>query len=215
MKLIRDLGTIFPKLTSNRKRRFGIYECPFCESHFKCSFDSIKVQKSCGCQFSTLRKSQLRKHGFSHTDIYKVWKSIKGRCLNENNKHYDSYGGRGIVICDEWINSPELFIKWSLENGYESGLSIDRIDNDGNYEPKNCRYTTQNVQSSNTRKIRSNNTSGYRGVSYSKKHHKFSVQVGVNGKYKWIGYFKIAKDGAIAYDKYVKDNDLPHTLNFT
>ena len=76
------------------------------------------------------------------------------RCYNKNNKRYDSYGGRGINICDEWLDKTNGFInfyKWSIENGYEEGLSIDRINNDYGYYPENCRWTDRKTQQNNTR----------------------------------------------------------------
>lgn len=65
---------------------------------------------------------------------------MKDRCYKERDINYKNYGARGIIVCDEWLNSFDNFAEWSLKNGYKKGLEIDRIDNDGNYEPKNCRY---------------------------------------------------------------------------
>lgn len=76
---------------------------------------------------------------------------MKDRCYNEKNKSYKNYGGRGITICQEWLDDKEKFIKWSLENGYQEHLSIDRINNDGNYEPSNCRWVTISQNNQNRR----------------------------------------------------------------
>jgi len=79
---------------------------------------------------------------------------MKNRCYNPNNKSYADYGGRGIVVCNEWRNSFEMFHDWALANGYSDKLSIDRVDVNGNYEPSNCRWATQTIQSNNVRRNR-------------------------------------------------------------
>lgn len=111
---------------------------------------------SCGC----LEKENLKlltesktTHGLSKTPIYKVWKAMKARCYRKTDKRYSRYGLRGITVCNEWIDNPSLFIEWANKNGYKQGLTIDRMDNSGNYEPANCRFVsiaTNNRNSSNT-----------------------------------------------------------------
>ena len=83
------------------------------------------------------------KHGMTHTKLHYVWLSLKQRCFNQNNPGYKNYGGRGIKVCDEWLNDFKAFYDWAMGNGYRSGLAIDRIDNNGNYGPSNCRFVTQ------------------------------------------------------------------------
>ena len=83
------------------------------------------------------------KHGHCYHPIYKVWAAMKQRCYNENYPEYYYYGGRGISICVEWKDYPRIFVEWALNNGWEKGLFIDRINNDGNYEPDNCQWITQ------------------------------------------------------------------------
>lgn len=89
---------------------------------------------SCGCV-------QITHHG-SSTPLYRTWRGIKDRCLNPNSTGYKWYGGRGITVCDEWANDFGAFRAWALANGYSEELSIDRINNDGNYEPGNCQWLT-------------------------------------------------------------------------
>lgn len=89
-------------------------------------------------------------HGFSKTEkLYNVWKSMRQRCLNKNNDDYSHYGGRGITICQDWLDSYIPFREWALANGYQDGLTIDRIDYNGNYCPENCRWITQHDQNRN------------------------------------------------------------------
>lgn len=93
------------------------------------------------------------KHGCSktHPNLFGVWESMKSRCNNPNRPKYKDYGARGIKVCDEWNYSAENFCVWALENGYCEGLQLDRIDNNGNYEPNNCRWVTPKENSRNRR----------------------------------------------------------------
>lgn len=94
---------------------------------------------SCGC---TKEKN-------TGTRLYRIWKGMKTRCYNLNAFKYDRYGGRGITVCDEWKNNFLNFKQWAYKNGYRDDLTIDRINNDGNYEPLNCRWVTMKEQSNN------------------------------------------------------------------
>ena len=107
--------------------------------------------QSCGC-LNRERSSQFHtKHGGSQTRLYKEWSKIKQRCNNKNNDRWSDYGGRGIKVCKEWEESYEAFCDWAMENGYQDDLTIDRIDVNGNYEPGNCRWITNQAQQHNRR----------------------------------------------------------------
>lgn len=97
------------------------------------------------------RNKQLTKHNKYNSRIYRIWRGMKDRCYNINSKDYKNYGGRGIVVCDEWLNDFMSFYNWSMNNGYDDSLTIDRIDVNGNYEPSNCRWVTQKQQQRNRR----------------------------------------------------------------
>lgn len=89
------------------------------------------------------------KHSLSKTRLYSIYSGMKQRCYNPNNQHYSIYGGKGIKICDEWLNKNGLqnFIEWSLNNGYEDHLTIDRINSSSDYSPQNCRWITSSLNS--------------------------------------------------------------------
>ena len=207
--LIEDLGRIYVTENSKQKARYGIYKCGFCGTNFKANTNLIKRKsiKSCGC-YRKRRVSETHKtHGLIETRLYHTWSKLKGRVLNPKYKAYTDYGGRGITICEEWKNDFMSFYNWAMSNGYSDELSIDRIDNDGNYCPENCRWTTKTIQRRNTR-IHKNNTSGYKGVSFYKNYKMFVVKIKVNKKCIHLGYFQTPLEAAIAYNNYIIENNL-------
>lgn len=145
-------------------------------------------------------------HGYSKHILYKVWKGMKARCYNPNDIGYHNYGGRGIIVCDEWKNSAKAFVEWAFKNGWEKGLQIDRRDNDGNYAPENCGFITYTENIHNCRLIRNTNTSGYRGVCFHKRHKKWMASIRINDNLKHLGYFNSPELAAMAYDNAVPDN---------
>jgi len=164
------LGKTIKDLTGKKFNRLTVLEPTKKRSHsgvviWKCQCDCGNIAEvrsdnltggrtqSCGCLVSDLtakHNHQNTIHGDSHSSrIYRIWASMKSRCLNPNDYHYQYYGKRGIIVCNAWKNDYLAFKKWALANGYKPGLTIDRINNDGNYEPDNCQFLTR---SENTRK---------------------------------------------------------------
>ena len=108
---------------------------------------------SCGCYQKEITIKRLTTHNMTDTRIYRIYNNIKMRCYNNKAKRYFDYGGRGIKVCEEWLGENGFinFYNWSMTNGYRDDLTIDRIDNDGNYEPSNCRWVGIEQQSNNKR----------------------------------------------------------------
>lgn len=148
----------------------------------------------CGC----VRK-RVERHGKYNSPEYGIWKSMRDRCKNPKSQHYESYGGRGIKVYEEWDNS---FLAFLNDMGERPGdnYSLDRIDNDGSYTPTNCRWTSQTTQVRN-RRIQKNNTSGVSGVRWVKERQKWVVRIKVNGKNKHIGIFLTLEEATTARER--------------
>lgn len=145
---------------------------------FRCECGQIKsiiacnvkdgYTKSCGCR----PNKGNTKHGMHGTKLYGIWKGIRERCNNPNTNRHHIYHDKGISICEEW-NDFTNFSNWAMENGYEDGLTIDRIDVNGNYEPSNCRWATQKEQA--------NNKSNSRYLSFNGETHTLGEWASITG----------------------------------
>ena len=152
-------------LSSGVKKAQWLCQCD-CGKQKSIIGESIRngTTKSCGCHRGDSLVLYSTKHGKRYERIYDIFCGIKKRCYNENCINFKNYGGRGIEICDEWLNDFQRFYDWSIEHGYNDTLTIDRIDNDGNYEPSNCQWITK---SENTRK---------RNIEYWRKVHENKIR---------------------------------------
>lgn len=163
-KFFLETGTKFGKLRimneiesikyGKRKYRRFLCEC-ICGNERIVLLDNLisGKTKSCGC-LSVIKNKQRATHGLSHHPLYSVWCGMKRRCNNPNEEKYPRYGGRGIKVCKEWKEDFKKFYDWAIENGYKKGLQIDRIDNDGNYEPSNCKWETVQKNTQHTSRIK-------------------------------------------------------------
>lgn len=137
LEVLKDLGMN----NNNPPKREAIFQCLFCDNSFKATINTVKTnqKKSCGCL-------KHEPSNFTHLKtkhpLYRKWSGMKVRCYSKKDKRYNRYGGRGITICDEWLNDFQSFYDWAISTGWEEGLTIDRINNDGNYEPSNCQWLT-------------------------------------------------------------------------
>ena len=211
------VGLVFGKLTvvkegsgytePNRKykRSTWICECE-CGNTKEIVGKCLKAgsSKSCGCNSTT------NTHGMKGTKEYTAWINMKQRCLNPNHQAYSYYGGRGITVCEEWINSFEAFYEY-LGDAPSPEHSIDRIDENKNYYPENVEWGTKQTQSFR-RRTPSNNTSGYKGVFFRKDRNKWVAQIKIDGVRKSLGSFD-TREKAITAKKAGEERYINTLLN--
>lgn len=143
--------------------------------------------QSCGCY----SKETKEKHGLCNSRLYEIYYGIKKRCLNKNSKSYKDYGGRGISICNDWLDQDVGFVNfynWAISNGYKDNLTLDRINTNGNYEPSNCRWVSKKEQSNNKR---NNINITYNGKTQTLKQWCLELNIDYKTAHKKIKYSKI------------------------
>ena len=190
--------------------RRAVFKCrqPGCDNEFITTIHKAKSMhtRSCGCLHAKSLKTQLTTHGLTGHHLGKAWHSMKQRCYNKKSKVYKYYGGRGITVCDEWLHDLKAFYDYvtQLPDYGKAGYTLDRENNDGNYEPGNVRWATMHIQSINKRKRE--NKSGYTGVSRVKNRYRSSISV--YKKTTHIGYYDTDKLAVEARNNYIINNNL-------
>lgn len=148
LKLIKDLGRQYATSASKAKKIFGIYECPICLKPFEAATGNVKSGNTKQCKkCATIARNTT--HGGTYTRLYNTWRNIKSRCYYKGNKDYNAYGAKGVTICDEWKNDFGKFKDWSMDNGYEESLTIDKdmlceknMISPKIYSPDTCQWIT-------------------------------------------------------------------------
>ena len=195
-KRVIEYGMIFEDLMiireieSKKGNRYFECKCKCGEKHIS-SLSNLATKRSKRCSKCSIK--DRKNYGLSETKEYHTWEAMKQRCLNKKHPGYKDYGGRGIKICDRWLEFENFLKDMGIA---KKGLSLDRINNDGNYEPSNCRWADVYEQAINQR-LQKTNTTGYRGMGYREDRNKWYIKLYRNKKVAFSKNAIETKDEAI------------------
>jgi hypothetical protein len=215
LKHTAEIGDVFERLTvvelleskSSNGGRMARCRCE-CGNVKDVAIQKLRVgtTRSCGCLSRHLSSERRMTHGLARTGakhpLYSTWSNMVQRCELPSATNYRHYGGRGIKVCDEWHDFPAFVEYVERELGPRpDGHTFDRIDVNGNYEPKNCRWATQSQQNANKRA--SGKIPAYKGVYPAGQ--KWTAKIGTKGRSRHLGTYETPEDAAMAYDRAAKE----------
>jgi len=200
---------------NGKKKRIAIMRCN-CKEQFKTHLYPVINGITKGCKQCAKKRIGIKNstHGLSKHKLFPLWWDIKRRCYDKKNHAYKYYGLKGIVLYKDWIDDFKSFYDYVtlLPSYYEDklgtgGITIDRIDNDGSYEPGNIRFTNATIQNFN-KGLQINNKTGHRGIN-KRNNGTYQAKISYNKKVHYIGTFKDIESAVIARNKYVIKNKIP------
>jgi len=210
-QLIASVGDVFGRLTVIRdvyQRRIPRNKRVYTERWVSCQCvcgveKDVRIDQlfngtvSCGCY----AQEKVTKHSSAGTPLYQCWINMRQRCTNPNSEAYKHYGGRGIVVCDEWQRF-EAFQQWATRSGYTSDLTIHRVNNDLGYFPRNCCWIPKHENTRRKYDLR------VLGASWNKRLRKWQARIMVSGREYWLGLFDARKSAIDAYRKVAAQFDV-------
>lgn len=212
-----DIYSNVKVLNYSHKNKHGkkVYECEclLCGANFETMGTLLRTgrTKSCGCLSRKLASERFKTHGMSDDPFYKKWKGIKSRCRDKSYHAYGRYGGRGVEVCDNWSDDFMNFYN-DMKDTYFEGAELDRIDNDGDYSPENCRWVTHKENSNNRSKYL--NKSGYTGVHYRESKKRYESNVCINRVPKHIGTYYSLKEAVNGRKEFIIEYNANYNTNY-
>jgi hypothetical protein len=199
-ELIEDMGmyeiSSINNVSGNLQRKHYIkIKCPDCGGVIERELGNLKSRLNKGgrliCPLCP---------GAANKRLHSAYACMVARCYDPKRKSYPGHGGKGVKVCEEWLDNKKAFYKWALENGWKPGLYLDREDNDGDYTPGNCRWVTPSISAYN-RGLFKNNTSGVKGISPYKNPRSSKHRWQVRDQGKRVGYYDTFEEAVEALNK--------------